>query len=177
MQPQVILANSLRDGAVTAQRLLATPTAVEAICCDVMLSECSEHSEGDGNAGIAVWYITASVCVAADAAINLSVSCADDMPASVGALAMHLALSKSFLAAVCSCSVGSPYSQQYIRAAATSALKVIATAASSALVTEPLDQSHPWAFGSDNLEIAVGCTGRNAKQLLLLAQEKLRFFG
>jgi hypothetical protein len=162
---------------VTAQRLLATPTAVEAICCDLVLSECSEHYEDDGNSAIALWYIVASVCVAADAAINLSVSCADELPASVGALAIHMALSKSFLAAMCSDSVGSPQSQEYIKAAATSALKVIAAAASCALVTKPLDRSHPWAFCSDSLEIAVGCTGRNPKQLLLLAQEKLHSFG
>lgn len=169
---QVILANSLRDGAVKGVQLLETPSFMEAFfACDYMLSEDCEQSEGAGDAGIAFWYIVACLCTAADEALLFSASCSVDMPASVGALAIHLALSKPFLDAV-SHSGHSP-NFQYIRTAAASALEITNAAASSALGTQPFDHRHVWAFGSDNLEKAITCTGRNAQQLLLLARDQL----
>jgi hypothetical protein len=167
----------LRDGVVTARQLLESPAAVEAISYEPVLSYCGEQGEGSGDADVAVWYITATLCIAADAQLRLADPCADDIPAFVAALAMHLVLSKWFLPAVCSVSSHSPNSQQYIESAAASAYRVMVATANSARVTEPLDDLHPWSFGSDNLLQSVSSRGQTAKQLLLLALEKLRFNG
>ncbi len=157
--------------------MLESPIAVEAISYEPVLSYCGEQGEGSGDADVAVWYITATLCIAADAQLRLSASCADDIPAFVAALAIHLALSTWFLPAVCSVSSHSPNSQQYIESAAASAYRVMVAAAKSALVTEPLDDRHPWSFGGDNLLQSVSSRGQTPKQLLLLALEKLRFNG
>jgi hypothetical protein len=173
---QVILANSLRDGAVTALQLLHSPVAVEAIFYEPLLFHSGEESTGSSDAEIAIWYIAASLFTAADAELRLSSSCADDIPASVGALAMQLALSQSLLSALCG-HRGHPQNvQSYIKAAASSAFKVIAATACSALAMQALDLHHPWVFGSDNIQRAVSCTGHTPKQLLSNAQQQLRSF-
>jgi hypothetical protein len=141
--------------------------------CDHLLSKGCDQDEGAGDAEIALWYVAACICTAADEALLLSASCAEALPAPVGALAMHLALSKPFLSAVSGLS-GHVANHQYVKAAAVSAYKVTKAAASSALAAQPLHQGHLWALGKDNLEKAVCSTGQNARQLLLLAQDHLR---
>ena len=140
--------------------------------CDHLLSKGCDQDEGAGDAEIAAWYVAACICTAADEALLLSASCAEVLPAPVGALAMHLALSKPFLSAVSDLSGHS--ANQYVKAAAVSAYEVTKAAASSVLATQPLHQDHIWAFGKDNLEKAVCSTGQSARQLLLLAQDHLR---
>jgi hypothetical protein len=169
--PQVILANALRHGAVTAAQLLDAPVSVQAILgCDHLLCIRREGSEDSDDGEVAVWYVAASICIAADAALCH----VEDVPPSVGALALQLALSATFLAAVCAESEcrASPKSK-YIAAAASPAFKVINAAACSALAALPLDEHHPWACGADYLEQAESASGHTMLQLLLLARDKL----
>ncbi len=156
---------------MTGAQLLETPTSVQAILgCDHLLSIRREESEGSDDGEVAVWYVAASVCIAADAALCPG----EDVPPSVGALALQLALSATFLAAVCGASECRPCPKwKYIAAAASPAFKVINAAASSALAALPLDEHHPWARGADYLEQAEIASGLTMMQLLLLARDKM----
>jgi len=175
---QVILANSLRDGALTAEQLLQPPALVAAVLgCDDMFLAGGLGAESAGNADgvVAAWYVVAAMCSAADAALRASESLDHPPPAFVGALAMHLALSQSFLsAASASTSALQPPLQLYIQVAAAAALKLTAAAACSATASRALDHTHPWACGSEYLEAALSCTGCSAAQLLSRARDALR---
>ncbi len=144
--------------------------SVQAILgCDHLLSIRRGGGEGD-DGEVAVWYVAASICIAADAALCP----VEDVPPSVGALALQLALSATFLAAVCGvCECGASPKSKYIAAAASPAFKVVNAAASSALAALPLDEHHPWAYGTDYLEQAASASGHTMMQLLLLARDKL----
>jgi hypothetical protein len=155
-------------------QLLESAAMMEAFfACDQILSEGCDRGEGVEDAEVAAWYIAACVCTAAGEALSLSVSHCNDVPASVGALAMRLALSKPFLAAASQFSELSP-NYKYVKAAAKSALEIANAAALSDLATKPIDHNHPWVCGNDYLEMAVSFTGQNARQLLLLARDQLR---
>jgi hypothetical protein len=174
----VILANSLRDGALTAPRLLDPPVLVEAVLGydDLLLGgECHAESEGSDDAEIAAWYVVATMCSAADAALCAAELRDEEPPAFVGALAIQLALSKPFLTATSRLSCESAKAQ-YVKVAAALALKLTKAAASS-VPSHALDHRHPWVYGSDSVEAAVDATGLSLVQLLLLAHEELCRFG
>jgi hypothetical protein len=159
---------------VTGLQLLQAPVAVESIWgCDHLFSNqnLNEESEDGDGSDAAVWYIAASICIAAEATLCLS----EDLPPSAAALAVHIALSPTFLAALCHASACafSPKST-YINAAASPAFKVIDAAAFSALAALPPDAHHPWTFGTHSFEQVFSTSGHTMKQLLLLAREKIK---